>query len=626
MKVKLIILIFLFLGIHSFYSQNLDALAPTNTATHTAVKNGDWFDNSTWSTNTIPSAAAIVHIPSDKKVTYQGQSNAHIFMIRVDGEFVCTQTNGNEITTLKVDTFIGTHMSYVKFLANNVTDGKIEVNFAPFDIEKHKNGTSGYSLNWNQNAKNHYSDNKTTYKVLKSAGPDDRFNSYEEAVSGNTKVTVTSKTEISDGSGVLGRHAWDEEQVSLGIVLMGQTEIVGREKKNMFKLSQDALKNQKTIILEETPTSWMVGDKILITRGGNKNASSNGEDVAIISSINNKEIIVSSNLVYNHEGRTSDDLHCYVGNLTRNITFKSSDISQVSRRGHSMAMHNDKNVQIKNAAFLDMGRTDKSKLLDDFIWNKWVKPKVFNSKISALGQEIAEMKKNPKDEITNTRGRYSIHLHKTGAQFGAKITEVTGNVVWGNPGWGITHHDSHADVSNNIVYDVVGAGIVSETGSETGLWDHNLVVDIKEGHKVDPYTAALFHDDYLFSGQGLAMKGRAVLCKNNVIVNAKQGVGVINMNPSINNLDRVDAKALATTRVGYEVDSFPLSINGYSKEGDGVMPVEAALIMENTTVIYCNQGLRSIERDMGVNHESRSIFDGFIAWGVNQGLDRKSVV
>ena len=137
---------------------------------------------------------------------------------------------------------------------------------------------------------------------------------------------------------------------------------------------------------------------------------------------------------------------------------------------------------------------------------------------------------------------------------------------------------------------------------------------------MSPYDAALFHDDYLFSGQGLAMKGRGVICRENVIANANQGVGIINMNPSITNHDRVDAEALATFRTGFLIDQFPLSQNGYSIEGDGVMPVEVALIMENTTVIDCYQGLRSIERDMGVNHESRSVFDGFIAWGISQGL------
>ena len=339
-----------------------------------------------------------------------------------------------------------------------------------------------------------------------------------------------------------------------------------------------------------------------------------------IQSINNKEIVLQSSLLKNHEGRLSENLHCYVGNLTRNIVFKSPTTNIVTQRGHVMAMHNDTNVQIKNAQFKQLGRTDKSKLLDDFIWDKWLKPNVFTSKVSALGQEIAEMRAIPKNELTNNRGRYSIHLHKLGTAYGAKMAQVTGNVVWDNPGWGITHHDSHANVSKNVVYDVIGAGIVSETGSETGTWDDNLVLNIKAGHTTDPYTASLYHDDYLYSGQGLAMKGRAVLCRNNVIANTKQGVGVINMNNSINNLDRLDARALATTRPGYDVDNFPLSVNGYSKEGDGVMPVEASLIMENTLIIDSNMGLRSIERDMGVNHESRSVFDGFKVWGTKIGI------
>ncbi|TXG36066.1 T9SS type A sorting domain-containing protein [Seonamhaeicola maritimus] len=617
MKHFLLVLIFLFSLLVN--GQMLTTLIPSNTATHTAVQNGSWFSSSTWNTNTVPSDASIVVIPDGITVSYQGQSNAQIFAIRVDGEFVCTQTNTNLTTTLTFDTFIGTSTSYVKFLANNAADGKIDITITPFDIEAHKGGTSGFSQVWNSNATSHFSDGATTYKITQAVGPDNRFNSYTEALSGNTSVTETSRTVYDDGPGVTGRHQWDSTQLSLGIVTMGQIEIIGQEKLNMMKLAEDALKNQAILELESVAQGWKNGDDLIVTRGGNMNTSSNGEDEVTIQSISETTVTLTSNLLKNHEGRSSQDLHCYVGNLTRNITFKSSSISNVHHRGHLMAMHNDTNVQIRNASFIDMGRTDKSRLVDDFIWNNWLRPKVFNSKISALGQECAEMIKNDDADITNPRGRYSIHLHKTGASYGDNMTHVTGNVVWGNPGWGITQHDSHALVADNVVYDVIGAGIVSETGSETGFWDDNLVVNIAKGHNTDVYEAALFHDDYLFSGQGLAMKGRTVVCRGNVIANANQGVGVINMNPAINNLDRVDALALAN-RPGYEVDNFPLSVNGYSAEGDGVMPVEAALIMENTTTIWCYQGLRSIERDMGVNHESRSVFDGFKAWGVNQGL------
>jgi hypothetical protein len=589
---------------------------PMDKITHKAINDGSWFSASTWNTNSIPENGAIVYIPVDKTVDYQGFSNAHIFAIRVDGKFNCTQTNTNETTKLVFDTFFAMSTSFVKIIANNPTDGKIEIEIKPFNLETYRNNSNI----WNTDLENHYRDNNTvTFKTRTGLGKD-RYNTIEEANNGDFRIEESAGTTINDGTGVLGRYNWDPKQLSLGFVTMGQLEIIGQEKLNMVQLSKDALSGSNTIELKDIPTGWEINDDLIITSGGNEGASNNGEDLVKIESINGKIITTTLALTKNHEGNLDDDLHCFVGNLTRNIIFKSPTTSIVTQRGHVMAMHNDTNVQIKNAQFKELGRTDKSKILDDFIWDKWLKPKVFISKISALGQEIAEMKATAINELTNRRGRYSIHLHKLGTAFGSKMAQVTGNVVWDNPGWGITHHDSHANVSENVVYDIKGAGIVSETGSETGSWNNNLVVDVKNGHATDPYVASLHHDDYLFSGQGLAMKGRAVLCKNNVIANANRGVGIINMNNSINNLDKLDAKALATTRIGYEVDNFPLSINGYSKEGDGVMPSEASLIMENTIVINSNIGLRSIERDMGVNHESRSIFDEFKVWGANTGF------
>ncbi len=620
MKFLSFVSVCLLFAIQVLQAQNITTLIPTNTATHTAVQNGDWFSSSTWDTGSVPSDAAIVVIPAGLTVTYEGQSSAHIFAIRVDGTFICRQTNSSSYSSLKFDTFVATMMSSVQFLANTAGDGNIYTLISPFDIEAHKNGTSGFSQPWNTAAINHYSDGATVYQVEKEVGPDSRFNSYAEALAGNTSVTELSRTLYDDGVGVTGRYGWDPTQLSLGIITMGELEIIGKPKLNMSKLAADAPNGQKNFQITDTPAGWEPGDTVVVTRGGNITTPNNGNDYNVIQSVNGNTLTCAINLSKNHEGRPSDNLHCYAGNLSRNIIFKSTNPAQIHQRGHLMAMHNSTNVQIRNASFQEMGRTDKSRLLDDVIWKQWLEPPVFTSKISALGQEICEMESNPMDEITNSRGRYSIHLHKTGAKSTDNMVYVTGCVVLNNPGWGITQHDSYATVSDNVVVGVTGAGIVSESGSELGFWDNNLVMDINNGHGYDKYLSALFHDDYLYSGQGLAMKGRGVICRNNVIADAREGVGIINMNPSISNHDRVDPEALATFRPGYEFDQFPLDKNGYSSEGDGVMPVEVALIMENTTVIDCYQGLRSIERDMGVNHESRSVFDGFICWGVNQGL------
>lgn len=594
---------------------DINTFFPTNTATHTAVQNGNWNDINTWDVASVPDYGSIVYIPEGITVTYDTFSSTHIFAIRVDGNFTCQETNQSQTAQITFDTFVSGMNSNVQFIANNATDGKINVNIEAFDI-------ANPPASWNAQALAHFTDNATVKDMTVTASGDDRYNTYDEAINSPDPLTITrvQNGTIANGIGVLGRYQWDPKQVSLGIMTMGNLLIEGREKTNMVALANDAFSGQNSITLANSVSGWEVGDDLIITRGGNINATNNGEDLVTISGISGTTITLATNLSKNHEGKPSQSLHCYVGNLTRNIIFKSPNNVPVDERGHLMAMNGVKDIAIKNATFRRMGRTDKSTPTNDFYFDSWLEPKVFTSKVSTLGQECAVMAATPVDEITNMRGRYSIHLHKLGALAGANMAQITGNVVWDNPGWGITQHDSHANVSNNVVYDVIGAGIVSETGSETGVWDHNLTVNIQSGHNGDVYESSLYYDDYLFSGVGLGMKGRAVLCSNNVIANATFGIRVINFNNSITNLDRLDAEALATTRIGYEVDNFPLSKNGYSIEGDGVMPLEAALIMENTIVIGCNQGMKSIERDMGVNHESRSIFKGFKAWGVNTGL------
>jgi len=617
---KFVIFSCLLLAQFSFAQHSLHHLIPTSTATHTALQSGDWFAQSTWDVGTIPSDAAIVVIPDDITVTFEGVSDAHIFAIRVDGIFQGTQRTASDTSKLIFDTFIGTHTSKIAFQANNGTDGAIAILIKPFDIEAHKNGTSGYAQMWNAEAIAHFSDGQATNKYNYTVGPDRRFKNYEEALAGETNVTKTFVEEVFDGPGVLGRYNWDATQLSLGLVTMGELEIIGQEKSVMAKLSADAAKNQANIEMETAPNGWKVGDEILITRGGNQGESSPGTETAFINNINGNTILTENDLTENHGGRPADDLHCYVGNLNRNIVFRSQNPTDITQRGHLMVMHNSTNIQIKNAGFIDMGRTDKSKLLDDLTWSQWVAPVAHQSFVSALGQECSQLVDSPKEDITNHRGRYSIHLHQTGAANGTNLAQVTGNVVRGNPGWGITHHDAHANISDNVVYDVTGAGIVSEFGNETGFWDNNLVVDIRKGHDFDFYEANLFYGDYLFSGQGFGMKGRGIICRNNVIVEAERGVGVFNLSSTLNITKRMDSEALATFRPDFMFDQFPLDKNGYSKEGDGVIPTEIPLIMENTTTIWCTNGINSIERDPGVNHESRSIFDGFKAWGANVGF------
>ncbi|MFK7936510.1 MAG: hypothetical protein AB8G22_23545, partial [Saprospiraceae bacterium] len=600
---------------------NINDFIPSDLATHEAVANGFWDDPNTWKDGIIPTDGAIVYIPMGKSVQYNHASTAHIFAIRVDGTFICEEDNPNETTRLKFDTFISGMMSNVQFLGNSGTNGTIIVDIEAYDL-------ANPPVYWSAAASAHFVDNLPVKEMdIYHTGHITHYGDLRAALQHSLlEVHRDEVGVLPDGIGVLGRYSWDPTQVSIGMMTMGDLTIEGKEKLNMTHLTHSIGRNERTKILtlKDTPTGWEVGDQILLTRDGdNGPASIASEELFFIDQIAGKVITLDEDTQKRHSAVEAENLYCYVGNITRNIIFQSPENAAIDERGHFMAMNGSRDISIKNATFLRMGRTDKSRLLDDFYFEEYVQSPIFTTYYSPLGREIATKVQSPVDEISNMRGKYSLHLHKLGADYGAKMAQVVGNVVWDNPGWGITHHDSHANVSNNNVYDIIGAGIVSESGSETGVWANNLVVKVQKGgasSSLPGNHAILLYDESFSSGAGFGMRGRAVYCKNNVLADVNSGIEVLNLNEGVTpNQDRMQAEALEKSRIGFEVDHFPLSKNGYSKEGDGIIAAESALIMEETKVIRTSIALNSIERELAVNHESRSFFNDFKAWGVNTG-------
>ena len=332
-----------FLSIQFSFAQfNIDTFFPTNTATHIAIQNGNWNTASTWGASGVPDQGAIVYIPQGISVTYDTFSNTPIFAIRVDGGFICQETNSSQTAQIVFDTFISGMMSDVKFIANNATDGKINVKIEAYDI-------ANPPASWNANALAHFTDNATVKNMTVTVSGDDRYDTYDEAIASPNPLTVTRTQNgtVADGIGVLGRYNWDPKQVSLGIMTMGDLQIEGQEKTNMVKLANDAFIGDNSITLASVTSGWKSNDDIIITSGGNLNATGNGEDKVTISSVSGTTINLSSNLTKNHEGKPAEDLHCYVGNLTRNITFKSPSNISIDERGHLMAINGPKYIYIK---------------------------------------------------------------------------------------------------------------------------------------------------------------------------------------------------------------------------------------------------------------------------------------
>ncbi|MEO0869672.1 MAG: G8 domain-containing protein, partial [Cyanobacteria bacterium J06642_11] len=387
-------------------------LITNQNATHTAIRNGSWFDAKTWAGGRIPGKDAKVVIPDGIKVNYDNVSNTRLFGLRVDGHLDFA-TNAD--TKMVIDTFLVS------------SEGTLTI------------GTE------------------------------------KNPVQGNVKTEIL----IADNGAI--NTKWDPEQLSRGIVSHGTVSIHGQAKTSHLKVAKDPSAGDKTITLGDVPINWQVGDQIVLT-GTEYQVNGTQDEQRTITAINGNRITLDKALSYNHDTPRSD-LKAYVANQSRNIVVatENGDKLPANQRGHIMFMHSD-NVDVRYVEFNELGRTDKSKLLDDFKITNSHAPK----RILKNGEPITGAR-------TNIRGRYAVHLHRTGVNGDDSPAVLVGNSVSGSPGWGIVQHDSYAVLENNVTYDVFGSGFVSESGNEIGAWRNNISIKT-EGRSQNEKGGAYNHD------------------------------------------------------------------------------------------------------------------------------------
>lgn len=393
------------------------SLVPHSAVTHIAVNNGSWFDPQTWQGGEVPVSDANVLIEQGVEVTYDQKSDARIKTIRIDGKLGFTQ---HKDTKLIVD-----------FIAVSST-GTLEI------------GTEA------------------------------------------TPVQAGSQTQIifapvDPGKGAIDRN-WDSKQLSRGLVTEhgAQVDIWGTEKTPYLTLAGDHKAGAtKLVFSESVPSSWQVGDKIVVTgtqwdnTGSHQDNSITQDEVLTISSIDGNKITFSHNdvegnaLRFDHVTPDGFDLDLYVANLDRNISFSTEggDSVPIGQRGHIMFM--DHNTEIHNTGFYDLGRTNKDLYRD-------------NPRFDDQGNLIPGTGTNP-------QGRYSIHLHKVFDHDANDLNSasITGNAVWGSPGWGYVVHGSRAKVEDNVSFDVLGAHYVTEDGNEQASFRRNIAIK-GTGAETDP--------------------------------------------------------------------------------------------------------------------------------------------
>lgn len=319
-------------------------------------------------------------------------------------------------------------------------------------------------------------------------------------------------------------RSWDAKEKSRGLVSDGTIRIFGEAKTHMVPMTADALNGATSVTLDSAPTNWQPNDKIVVTgsyfRRVGTLTSSQEEEVTIGSVASN--VINFSPALANDHVRPRSDLRLHVANLTRNVVFRSESTS-TALRGHIMLLNGD--VDIRHAALVDLGRTEKALPLDDFVVT------LMNN---SLGQPDYSITAKANNLITNRRGRYALHMHQNGTSPGsAPPSKIYNTVVDGTTSWGFASHNSHVDFQRNVAYDFVGAGFVTESGNELGNFEDNIAIRGTGNGEYRPNRLVFANAnrpqplaDFAFSGEGFWFQGPAVRARNNV-ASGCDGAGMI---------------------------------------------------------------------------------------------------
>lgn len=303
----------------------------------------------------------------------------------------------------------------------------------------------------------------------------------------------------------------DSKLIGRGAILMGRTEIQGAAKTHKAIITPQAKQGDSVLTLNTAPSGWNINDQLVIT--GTVINDPTSDEIRTISQVNGNRVILDKPLSLDHTAPKAD-LNVYVANTSRNVEFISENTA-IEHRGHMMFMSHD--VSIRNARFTELGRTDKTRPLDDF---------EFQFTDDSAGDDAPAIANVVPLGGKNVRGRYAIHFHQVSTDPASTPAVVKGSVVFNGPGWGFVNHSSHVNFIDNVSYGLQGAGFYTEAGDEIGSMQGNIAIrsvnssfELDHLGVIDPDLGAE-RMDYGNDGDGFWLTGNQVSMINNVAAGA----------------------------------------------------------------------------------------------------------
>ncbi|QDT06272.1 RTX-I toxin determinant A from serotypes 1/9 [Rubripirellula lacrimiformis] len=293
-----------------------------------------------------------------------------------------------------------------------------------------------------------------------------------QPIQGNVKAEIVfTDTPQADGhhfkTGTVENPGIDPSQWGNGLIVLGGLDIYGAEKTAHVRSQADLESGATKIDFQTLPANWTLGDTLLLPETSQtpitkKGIQINESETVLIASLENGQVQTETALKYDHYGITENSFDinrfAHVANLSRNVRIRSENPEGV--RGH-VAATAGAIVHLENAEFVGLGRTSSDEFVDDTVTET-------SGNLVQIGRNVA--------------GRYSVHLHHL-----SHPAMVDGIVVRDARKWGIVVHETNdSTIRDSIVYDVDGAGIVTESGNETGnRFENNLVIQVNGGHQTD---------------------------------------------------------------------------------------------------------------------------------------------
>lgn len=261
----------------------------------------------------------------------------------------------------------------------------------------------------------------------------------------------------------------DPKQFGRGLIAFGDIAMVGESKTPYVRTASDVTSGALSAETGDQIAGWATGDRLVIPKtsqdyfGRYGMVRSTETEVAVCGG----GLSWNAPLQFDHKGMASNPWGLtrfpHVANLSRSVVLRSEHPDGV--RGHVM-LHGSATGEFRNVEFRALGRTRGTVPLDN-----------------TIGDHIGE----------NQVGRYPMHAHHL---MGSLI--VSGCTFSDNRKWGITIHDTDgALVENNVIYNTVGAGVMTEDAEENdNIFRGNLVIKVNGGHqRNDERQGVTFHAD-----------------------------------------------------------------------------------------------------------------------------------